>query len=582
MKNIFNNYLFYILCSFFVFISNWYADLNKDFLNFFDKSCYENVAIISNNKKNNVIKIENVTDDVILTQDDSLLFYKYLNKSKKYIEYNVKSSSVKNLSNTKYVNDNDINTFLEFDIYNDNQNYIILEFDDIINANQIEFEYYFSSWSIFDEYISQDWKNRIKPNNKIDFEYKYQKIVFLKKPNWSIQNTKIFEIKIWKVFNPSIITKTQNESDIFVWKNNKCRKILGHDIIKLENKYFSENQKISFLIDKDTISLQPARTQNQYFDKKLENYIPDDIDKDGILDYEDNCPNIYNLDQKDINSDWIGDLCSDDDSDWIDWNIDNCPYIKNINQEDINNNWIWDLCEFDKDKDLITDGYDNCINIYNPNQEDDDKDDIWNLCDNCFLSNKNQEDLDNNGIWDICDQTKKFEQNNDMDDDWIFDTLDNCKEIKNPNQEDDDKDGIWNLCDNCINIKNINQKDIDKNWIGDFCEDVDMDGFVWYMDNCEIKNIDQKDSDNDGIGDFCEDYDSDGILSFYDNCPYTYNPNQIDIDKDGIWDLCDDIDSRFVESNKEFFIFISFLIILFFGIWIFFMIQKIKSNNSKQ
>jgi hypothetical protein len=67
------------------------------------------------------------------------------------------------------------------------------------------------------------------------------------------------------------------------------------------------------------------------------------------------------------------------------------------------------------------------------------------------------------------------------------------------------------------------------------CEDSDRDNILGYLDNCiNIKNPNQDDDDNNGIGNSCEDKDNDKILFANDNCPFDYNPNQDDIDKDKI------------------------------------------------
>jgi uncharacterized delta-60 repeat protein len=57
-----------------------------------------------------------------------------------------------------------------------------------------------------------------------------------------------------------------------------------------------------------------------------------DQDGDGILDTVDNCPNVYNPDQKDTDGDGIGDAC------------DNCPKAVNPMQEDTNADGLGDAC----------------------------------------------------------------------------------------------------------------------------------------------------------------------------------------------------------------------------------------------
>ena len=58
-----------------------------------------------------------------------------------------------------------------------------------------------------------------------------------------------------------------------------------------------------------------------------------DNDRDKVLNYKDNCRNIYNPDQEDFDDDGVGDLC------------DNCPYTMNLDQEDADNDGIGDACD---------------------------------------------------------------------------------------------------------------------------------------------------------------------------------------------------------------------------------------------
>lgn len=81
-----------------------------------------------------------------------------------------------------------------------------------------------------------------------------------------------------------------------------------------------------------------------------------DLDGDGILDEDDNCPNIINPDQEDYDSDGEGDVCdTDDDNDQIQDILDNCPLTPNYDQKNYDNDNMGDVCDSDDDNDGVVD-----------------------------------------------------------------------------------------------------------------------------------------------------------------------------------------------------------------------------------
>jgi hypothetical protein len=133
-----------------------------------------------------------------------------------------------------------------------------------------------------------------------------------------------------------------------------------------------------------------------------------DTDRDGVADDQDNCPADANADQMDGDHNGRGDACDpqgvapvspvnpdgspqapsdvDTDLDGIADNQDNCPQVANANQDNLDHDEQGDACDPDDDGDQVVDTAanglgDNCPRLYNPQQTDGDEDGTGDACD---------------------------------------------------------------------------------------------------------------------------------------------------------------------------------------------------------
>lgn len=71
-----------------------------------------------------------------------------------------------------------------------------------------------------------------------------------------------------------------------------------------------------------------------------------DTDRDGIIDSEDNCPEVVNSDQANLDDDSFGDVCDTDiDGDGLFNRNDNCPVVVNDDQADGDGDTRGDVCD---------------------------------------------------------------------------------------------------------------------------------------------------------------------------------------------------------------------------------------------
>lgn len=107
-----------------------------------------------------------------------------------------------------------------------------------------------------------------------------------------------------------------------------------------------------------------------------------------VANGSDNCVEMYNPSQSDIDRDGKGDACdnfTDSDDDGVQDSADNCPEHYNRHQDDMDADGLGDACDPRNDLDLDNDGInaeqDNCPIDYNPSQSDEDEDGRGDACD---------------------------------------------------------------------------------------------------------------------------------------------------------------------------------------------------------
>jgi len=337
-----------------------------------------------------------------------------------------------------------------------------------------------------------------------------------------------------------------------------------------------------------------------------------DTDGDGVIDSADNCVDIANADQADLDTDGIGDVCDDDiDGDGVLNVDDNCPETANADQADGDGDGLGDVCDFecgsfssnDTPISISTTGGVTYTSVLNYEGD-------YSIADinvTIDIDHTYDSDLDisiqspngtivilsegNGGFGDnytdtVFDDdaatsissgsppfTGTFQPQGSLADingestlgDWTLIVTDtfagdggsiNLFEIEFcVAYLDTDGDGITDFVDNCPETANADQADLDNDGIGDVCDDdLDGDGILNNGDNCpEIANSDQADLDNDGIGDICDDdVDGDGVNNTTDNCEFMVNSDQADLDMDGIGDICDtDVDGDGVPNDFD-------------------------------
>jgi hypothetical protein len=234
-----------------------------------------------------------------------------------------------------------------------------------------------------------------------------------------------------------------------------------------------------------------------------------DADDDKVPDHLDNCRDVPNPDQKNLDRDLWGDAC-DSDRDGDTYSND----AEVAAQSDPDNRKSTPI-------DPDADGYNNT-------QERNGKSDPWD-------PKSTPIDQDGDGY---------LSEHEEMVGSDPFDDGSTPKDL--------DGDGVPNEADNCPRHANAGQSDGDGDRIGDACDDKpqdgpqgdgDGDGAVNAVDVCPtVPDADQRDADGDGVGDAC-DSDRDGDNAENELDAFPDDPLEwLDTDGDGVGDGADQDD----------------------------------------
>ena len=378
----------------------------------------------------------------------------------------------------------------------------------------------------------QEYINNTDPNDADDY---YYLTLVLESESADVESATGVAIS----FEYSIASSTDTIGDYdFIENTSPTNGILSYS----DSKYIIYESDPSF-IGTDAFALALS------YDGKLSNEIAfsinvydGDPDSDGILSSSDNCPNIANPGQSDIDSDSIGDVCdSDIDGDNVANDSDAFPMDSS--------EWL----------DTDADG------IGNNADEDDDGDtmpDEYELANGLDPLDAADAALDNDGDGDS--NLQEYINNTDPNDadDYYYLTL----VLESESADVESATGV------AISFEYSIASSTDTIGDYDFIENTSpANGTLSYSNNKYI--IYESDpgfigtdafalalSYNDKLSNeiafnvsiYAGDPDGDGIISSADNCPDIANPEQSDLDNDSIGDVCDsDIDGDGYSNADE-------------------------------
>lgn len=286
--------------------------------------------------------------------------------------------------------------------------------------------------------LSKDW---LIIKNPIDFDAEMgEKLSFYTDATFGISPLElVYSSSYDGVSNPSS----------FDWMSVPNVPVFIHDNSTTEKVYLTTNADISsitgtvYLAFKYYSDGNPTRWTVDSFELTADQPSVD-IDDDGILNANDNCPTVANADQADADGDGVGDVCD---------SCANTPNGESVNASGCSQS------QLDDDNDDVMNNVDICPNTptgetvnasgCSQSQLDDDNDDVMNNVDTC-PNTPTGETVNANG----CSQSQL-----DDDNDGVMNNVDACAntltgETANANgcsqsQLDDDNDGVKNNKDLC-------------------------------------------------------------------------------------------------------------------------------------
>lgn len=319
-------------------------------------SAFQDEKIIQTNYLSNPTVIEVPLDSDYGNRDIFAVYNKttssfepYYVKNKTFDESDNIALMVNNELNSSKLTDNNFYTYEEFDILGDDMTeaIITLKSDKLITSDSLTV--------LLDKHVALP--NKIRVNVLIDGR---EKIIATKEMNG------------YKVYFPKT---SSNEWVIHFYYTQPLRitEIKLHQTDKASTNGLRflaqpENEYVLYLNPDRIVDIRVGETGDLISDSEVlildannlysltnPNYILADIDNDGVPDIRDNCTDVFNPEQDDLDNNGKGDACEDYDKDGIINKFDNCPNLPNKDQLDSDNDNIGDVC--DSEENRITEKY---------------------------------------------------------------------------------------------------------------------------------------------------------------------------------------------------------------------------------